>query len=210
MEYWERSGPGLFEEPINASTNAVFLVAAWAAWLLARRKRRLSPGTWILIGLAASIGIGSGLWHTFATPWAEALDRIPILMFQLVFLWLYVRGIIAMSRHFTVAFIAAFIVVGYLATLLPPILNRSLIYAPAFLVLVVLGVYHYQQRKHERFILIASAGVFFFALVFRSIDLIVGPYFSVGTHFLWHMLNGLNVYLAMRCLILNLPHPIAL
>ena len=210
MEYWERSGPGLFEEPINASTNVVFLVAAWTAWLLARRKRRLSPGIWILIGLAASIGIGSGLWHTFATPWAEAFDRIPILMFQLVFLWLYFRGVIRFGRPFTVAFIAGFIVAGYLATLLPPILNRSLIYAPAFLVLVALGVYHYQQRKQERFILIASAGVCFFALVFRTIDLAVGPYFPVGTHFLWHILNGLNIYLAMRCLILNLPDRIAL
>lgn len=88
-------------------------------------------------------------------------------------------------------------------------LNRSLIYAPAFLVLVVLGMYHYQQRKHERFILIASAGVFFFALVFRSIDLIVGPYFPVGTHFLWRLLSGVNVYLAMRCLIFNLADSIA-
>lgn len=208
MEYWERSGPGLFDEPINATTNSVFLVAALAAWLLARRRQQISPGIWILIGLTASIGIGSGLWHTFATPWAEALDRIPILMFQLVFLWLYLRGIMGMSRHFTVAFIAGFIVIGYLATFIPPVLNRSLIYAPALLVLLALGGYHYQQGKHERFILIASAGVFFFALLFRSIDLIVGPYFPVGTHFLWHVLNGLNVYMIMRCLVLNLPDPV--
>ncbi len=208
MEYWERSGPGLFDEPINATTNSVFLVAALAAWLLARRRQRISLGIWILIGLAASIGIGSGLWHTFATPWAEAFDRIPILMFQLVFLWLYLRGIMGMGRHFTAAFIAGFIVIGYLATFIPPVLNRSLIYAPALIVLLALGVYHYQQSKHECCILIASAGVFFFALVFRSIDLIVGPYFPIGTHFLWHILNGLNVYMTMRCLILNLLDPV--
>ena len=111
------------------------------------------------------------------------------------------------GRQFTVAFLAGFVAVGFLATLLPPVLNRSLIYAPGFLVLTVLGIYHYQQRKRERFILIASAGVFFFALVFRSIDLIVGTYFPVGTHFLWHILNGLTIYWAMRCLILNLAEP---
>ena len=209
MEYCERCGPGLLDEPINASTNVAFFIAAWSAWLLAKHRQRLSTGIWMLIGLVVSVGTGSGLWHTFATPWAEALDRIPILMFQLVFLWLYIRGIMGLGRHLAAAIIAGFILIGFLATLLPPILNSSLIYAPAFLVLVALGIYHYQRCKHERLILIAAAGVFLFALVFRSIDLIVGPYFPIGTHFLWHILNGLNVYLAMRSLIINLADPIA-
>ena len=39
----------------------------------------------------------------------------------------------------------------------------------------------------------------------RSIDLSVCPYFPVGTHFLWHILNGGVVYLVMHVLILNQP-----
>ena len=118
MQYWERSGQGLFDEPINAFTNVVFLIAAWGAWLLARRMRCLSTGIWMLIGLAVSIGIGSGLWHTFATPWSEALDRIPILLFQLVFLWLYIRVIMGFRRHLAAVFIAGFVLIGFLATFL--------------------------------------------------------------------------------------------
>ena len=204
MEYCERCGPGLLDEPINASTNVAFFIAAWGAWLLAKHRQRLSTGIWMLIGLAVSIGIGSGLWHTFATPWAEALDRIPILIFQLVFLWLYIRGIMSFRLHLAAAFITGFVLIGFLATLLPPILDRSLnFYGPALLLLVGLSIYHYRRCKRERLILLAAAGVFLLAILFRSIDLLVCSYVPIGTHFLWHILNGFNVYLAMRSLIVS-------
>ena len=57
--YCERCGPGLLAEPINASTNLSFLIAAWAAWFLARRANALHAGTWGLIALSVAIGIGS-------------------------------------------------------------------------------------------------------------------------------------------------------
>src|SRR4051794_14524228 len=81
--YCERCGPGLLAEPINASTNLSFLIAAWAAWFLARRANALHAGTWGLIALSVAIGIGSALYHTFATGWARVLDVVPILHFQL-------------------------------------------------------------------------------------------------------------------------------
>ena len=68
--YCERLGPGLLAEPFNAVSNGSFLIAAWAAWTLARGTGGLSAGLRVLIALAASVGIGSGLWHTLATPWA--------------------------------------------------------------------------------------------------------------------------------------------
>ena len=30
--YCERTGPGYWSEPLNALSNAAFLVAAWASW----------------------------------------------------------------------------------------------------------------------------------------------------------------------------------
>jgi hypothetical protein len=39
----------------------------------------------------------------------------------------------------------------------------------------------------------------------RSIDGAVCAYVPMGTHFLWHLLNGIVLYLSMRALILNLP-----
>ena len=53
--YCERLGPELLAEPLNALTNASFLIAAGAAWLLARRLGRLSTDVWVLLGLAFSV-----------------------------------------------------------------------------------------------------------------------------------------------------------
>jgi hypothetical protein len=79
--YCERLGPGLWAEPLNALTNASFLVAAWFSWRMAARQQRLTSGVWLLIGLMIAIAIGSGFFHTFATNWARILDVVPILIF---------------------------------------------------------------------------------------------------------------------------------
>jgi hypothetical protein len=65
--YCERTAPGLLAEPLNAITNASFLIAAWAALLLVRRSGRLPADIQVLLWLAVATGIGSGLWHTYAT-----------------------------------------------------------------------------------------------------------------------------------------------
>jgi hypothetical protein len=57
--YCERVGPGLLAEPLNTVSNISFLLAAWAAWVLAKRTGTLSAGVRALIALAALVGIGS-------------------------------------------------------------------------------------------------------------------------------------------------------
>ena len=89
-------------------------------------------------------------------------------------------------------------------------INGSLAYAPAFIFLLALGVFHAQQRAAARFSLLAAAGAFGLALVFRILDQAVCPAFPTGTHFLWHSLNGLAAYLAMRGLILSRASRVAL
>jgi hypothetical protein len=199
--YCERCGPGLLAEPINASTNVAFLIAAWASWILARRADALSAGIWGLIFLSVTIGVGSALFHTFATGWARWLDIIPILLFQLCFLWLYLRRIVGIGRSLAAASLAGFLAAALLGRRFPGFLNGSLIYAPAFLVLVGLGLYHFWHRQPERLILLSAASVFLLSLFFRSIDEAVCPRFPTGTHFLWHLLNALLLYLSMRSLI---------
>lgn len=199
--YCERRGPGLFAEPINASTNLAFLVAALAAWLLARRLGALSSGVATLITLAVAVGIGSGLFHTFATPWASVLDLAPIFAFQVVFLWLYLRQCVGLSTAASTAIAAGYFVICLLMKGVPPLLNGSILYAPSFLVLGGLAAYHYLSGQRERWLLVVALIVFFAALVFRSLDELACPYVPFGTHFLWHILNGGLLYLAMRALI---------
>ncbi|MDX1514347.1 MAG: ceramidase domain-containing protein [Gammaproteobacteria bacterium] len=202
--YCERLGPGFWSEPVNATTNLAFLVAAFLGWRAAKESNALSADVCVLIGLTALIAIGSGLFHTLATTWARWLDLIPILAFQLAYVWVYGRRM-AMIRA---AYLAA-IVLGFLGTALwarqfPHLLNGSLTYAPAFVVLSVLGIYHFATRRTAPALLLAASGVFAVSLAFRTVDAAVCPYFPLGTHFLWHLLNALLLYLLLRGLLVNL------
>ncbi len=87
--YCERIGPGFWAEPANALTNLAFPVVAWASWRMIRRSGTGSIGPSWLVALVISIGIGSFLFHTFATGWAQVLDVVPILLFQISYVWLY-------------------------------------------------------------------------------------------------------------------------
>ena len=203
--YCERVGPGLSAEPLNALTNVAFLIAAWAAWSLARRSRIATADIWMLIALSIVIGIGSALFHTFATGWARILDEVPILLFQLWYLWLYMHRIMARAPGLAAASIAGYLAAAYLGRQFPLLLNGSLVYAPALVLMLGLGLYHFLQHKAGGYLLLAGAGVFVISLVLRSIDTAVCPYVPTGTHFFWHILNGVLLYLSMRALILNLP-----
>ena len=201
--YCERIGAGLLAEPVNVVTNAVFFVAAWAAWSLARRSNALSTGIRALTALSIMIGVGSGLFHAFATGWARILDEVPILLFQLWYLWLYTRRIMTLRVQFAAASIAGYMAAAIFCRRFPHLLNGSLIYAPALILMLCLGLYHFLQNKRERFLLLATMGIFLASLTFRSIDDAVCSYVPIGTHFLWHILNGVVLYLSMRALILN-------
>src|SRR5688572_30818678 len=95
--YCERSGPEFWAEPLNAVSNVSFLIAAFFAWRSANRHSRLLPELLVLIALAATVGVGSFLFHTFATLWAMYLDVIPILLFQLDFIWIYAKKQMGLS-----------------------------------------------------------------------------------------------------------------
>ena len=201
--YCERRGPGLWAEPLNASTNLAFLAAAAAAWLLARRLGDRSAGVAVLIALATAVGLGSAAFHTFATPWAQAADVIPILAFQVAFLWLYLRESISLSTPTATALTAVYLIVSLSTRALPPLLNGSITYVPTLAVLAGMAVYHYWSRQPGRILLPIALAVFAAALTFRTIDSAVCPHIPFGTHFLWHLLNGVLLYLAMRTMIVK-------
>jgi hypothetical protein len=199
--YCERVGPGLLAEPLNAVSNISFLLAALAAWVLATRSGALSAGVRVLIALAASVGIGSILWHTYPTMLTLILDSVPILIFIIWFIWLYTRNVMGMRSLYAAACAAAFVLGTFLALPFSDVLHGALVYTPGLIVTLALGVFQARERRVARFTLLAAAGVYLVALFFRTIDNEVCPVFPIGTHFLWHLLIGLVTYLAMRTLI---------
>lgn len=202
--YCERVGPGLLAEPVNAATNAAFFVVAWLLWRYARRHDVLSTGVRVLLALLVAIGFGSTLFHTFATLWARVLDELPILVFQLVFLWTYARRVMAWTRAAAAASIAAYLIVAIFARQFPHLLNGSLIYAPALLMTLALGWNHWSRRLAGRPLMLVAAGLLVIAIALRTLDAAVCAQFPLGTHFLWHLLVSAVAYLCMRALLAQL------
>lgn len=196
--YCERLGTGLLAEPVNALTNAAFFLAAWAGWRFARRRGQVSGEVQVLIALTVAIGIGSALFHSYATAWAQFLDVFPILLFQLAFLWIYARREIGLPSGSAALVTGAFLIVALGARQFPHYLNGSLIYAPAIAAIAALGLYHWLSREPRRGILLAAAAIFTVSLCLRTIDEAICPRWPLGTHFLWHLLNSVVLYLCVR------------
>lgn len=203
--YCERVDASFWAEPINALTNFSFIFAAWVVWKHGQQQNRLSSPILVLIGLMVSIGIGSFLFHTYATKLTMLLDVLPILLFQFVFLWVYTRQIIQLRVIYAVGLLIAYMFFAVLGGQFPHLLNGSLSYLSAVVLLLSFGLYHFIYAKTEKYILLLALAVFLLALIFRTIDMMICPYFPIGTHFIWHIINGFLVYLSARALMLNLP-----
>ena len=203
--YCERVAPDVLGEPLNAATNAALLISAWFAWRYARQSGKADGAITLLVVLMIAFGVGSTLFHTFANATTRWLDVLPIAAFIATYLWLYVRRVLQAPAAIATICTAAFVVAAAGARQFPDILNGSIIYAPALILVTGLGVAHLIREHHERPTLIAAAGVFMAAVGFRTIDNAVCASFTVGTHFLWHLLTALSLYLAMRALIAGLP-----
>jgi hypothetical protein len=201
--YCERLAPGLLGEPLNTLTNLAFFLAAWLVWRRASQADAWQGRGRLLAVLIAVIGTGSFVFHAVATTWAELLDELPILLFQLVFLWFYGRGVLAGGRLLVGLGLGLFLALAVQAGHYPGVLNGSLVYAPALLVLVGIGTYHWIARRAGAATFLAAAGVFTLSIFFRSIDQAICADFSLGTHFLWHLLNacvlGLSVAGLLAC-----------
>ncbi len=98
--YCERLGPGLWAEPLNAISNLAFIFAAFWAWRTMRRLNVTNTAAHILTFLAFLIGMGSGLFHTFATTWSGFADTIPIWTFVAFYLLtcIHILGGVAPGR----------------------------------------------------------------------------------------------------------------
>ena len=83
-DYCERLAPGLWGEPLNAVSNAAFLIASGllVARLVRRGERR--PVAWALPVILGVVGLCSLAFHTVADTVTGALDSLSILVFILV------------------------------------------------------------------------------------------------------------------------------
>lgn len=220
--YCERGhDPSFWAEPLNAATNAAFIIAALVAtrdYLAAPPERRTLAAA-LLVALTYVIGVGSFLFHTYATRWASLADQIPIAVFMLAYFAFVLRRFFGLNWIVVVLGLAAFYGLIELARTLPcnygdllPItartgarcLNGTAAYIPAFLALLGSAVL-LASHPAGRSIALASV-VFLASMTFRTLDIELceltrfGGHLR-GSHFMWHVLNGLTLYILLRAAI---------
>lgn len=203
--YCERTGPAFWSEPINALTNLAFIVAAAVAFVHWRRAGGRDWPTAILIAIVVLIGIGSFLFHTFATRIAAVADTTPIAVFIYGYLLLALTRFLRLPLWAALAILVAFAGLSAALPLMTPEVLRhgSMAYVPALCALITMGWLLRRERAGR--LLLGAAAAFVASLTFRTVDIAACAALPFGTHFMWHILNALVLYLLLRAAILWRP-----
>ena len=184
----ERTSAAYWAEPVNALTNLAFLLAAWVMW---RRTAGLPLGR-AMCGVLAAIGVGSWLFHTHADGLTAALDAGPILIFILLYLHVATRDLLGLRGLVPLGAVLLFIPYAIaLGSALVPLLGSSGAYAPipVLNLAYAAALWHHAPATAPGMAL--GAAILIVSLTFRTLDGPVCDTFPIGTHFLWHVLNGL-------------------
>jgi Ceramidase len=195
--YCERTDASFWAEPANALSNAAFLVAAAAAFWSWRRAGQRDWPTLALIIAVVAVGLGSFTFHTIATRAAVLADVIPIAIFIYGYLLLALRRFLRLSVGISVVIVVAYAVSAQaLSWLAPPrALNGSIGYLPALAALIAVArATHGPARR----LLELAVMLFTVSLALRTVDLAACDTFPLGTHFSWHLLNAVVLYVLLR------------
>jgi len=188
IAYCERTDFTYWSEPVNAVTNAAFLVAAALVW----RQTAGLPLARAMAVVLAVIGLGSFLWHTHATQWAGLADVLPILGFILLYLFAATRD--CLNRTWPVALGVTLLFVPYAAgfgwavSLVMPGMGANALYLSVVVLIAGYGLW-LNDRDTGKGLLI-GAGLLAVSLGFRMADDAVCAILPMGTHFMWHVLNA--------------------
>lgn len=193
--YCERTGPELWAEPLNALSNLAFFAAGlWGVWQV--RKRGAGIFAEVLAWWVVAIGVGSSLFHTFANRGTVWADVLPIAGFTLAYTLFNLRRFLGMKWGKAIAIFVAFYAVAGLVTFAVPdwlreASNGTTGYLPPFLALAFFGAMVAASGNRAGWYNLAGSAIFVVSVICRMIDPLVCGSFPLGTHFLWHILNGL-------------------
>lgn len=220
--YCERgTNPELLAEPINAASNAAFLLAGLAGLLLVlwRPREERSADHFLLAVLVLFIGFGSLAFHLYADRGTALADVVPIAAFMLVYLGFALNRFLGVPPGITVLLVIGFTgimalasqvqcsagAIGFFAGLPDgkPCLNGSVFYLPALAAMIVIGLVLHERRHKAAPWLLWAAAIFALSVTLRSLDMalcdqVVIDGRKVGTHFAWHVLNALALFLLLR------------
>ncbi len=222
FDYCERTGAAFWAEPLNAVTNAGFIVAAIAGLVLIARRPAQDRSLWHWFFAAdfIAIGIGSFLFHTMPGKGTELADTGPIGVFMLTYLVYALRRFAGASWGFIAAAMAVFVAamaaglnvqcwdgqagfgLDIPAGAQAKCLNGSLGYGPAIAALLCIGAWLAVKRHRAGPLVLAASAAFAVSLSLRTLDqslcgswIVLGH--RMGTHFFWHLFNALTLFLLL-------------
>jgi hypothetical protein len=198
--YCERTAPGLWGEPVNALSNFAFLIAsAVLLWLLSSQPhgKRAALSVWLLPITLGVVGVCSLAFHTFATSLTGALDSLSIVVFILIAVVTLVHWMWGVPWKWAWLAAPAFLVLSFGFNLATGAVLGG--YLPALVGLLGFGLairftVAPPQSRHGDRLLWASA-IFAASLTLRTLDLPLCQGFPVGTHFAWHCLNAIVLFI---------------
>ena len=171
---------------LSSLSNIAYFVSAFFAFVLVRRSSLLLKSLPILILLEA---IGSMLWHSFPNVLTNLADTVPIVVFVLLFFYHVLRAS-SVSRQIAFLLLSVLLIT---AVVFVPVLNSTVPYV----ILLVAGS-AILFRAGLNWLSISMILLFSLSIFLRTIDLSLCHNFPLGTHFLWHILNAVVFYLAVK------------
>ena len=193
--YCERLDASFWAEPINAFTNLSFIVAGLFIWRLRTPRSNLMAILMILIGL------GSFSFHTFGNRLTGLLDVLAIALYLVAFAFLIPKQWSKNSILIQLGSVLILIVSIVLAQLLISPLKSALPWLPpgmylgAWLALIVYALITQSSNTLAARFLWLAVIVFPFSLLSRQLDMPLCDSIG-GSHWLWHLLNGLTLFLS--------------
>jgi hypothetical protein len=141
--------------------------------------------------------------------WAGLADTLSILLFGCVFLYTFLRHVAGVASLTALAGAGLFTLASYFTPGFLPagLLNQSGAYFPYIAGLLGIAAYlHHSRRPGWRMFLLGVA-VFCVSLALRTIDVHVCAAWPLGSHFLWHVLNAVVLFLLSRELVREVLRP---
>jgi hypothetical protein len=224
FQYCERgTNEALLAEPVNALSNAAFLLAALAGFFIVLRRppQERNADQLLLPVLVLFIGLGSLAFHLYANSAAALADVVPISVFMLVYLGLALNRFLGVPPAWTTLLVIGFTAIvaitmqvrcgeggvvsfnGLDSESVKPCLNGSLFYFPALAGLIAIGLALSERGHKAAPWLLSAAAIFAVSVTLRSLDFalcdkLVFEGRKIGTHAAWHVLNALVLFLLMR------------
>ena len=195
--YCERTNLEAFGEPLNAISNIAFILCGII--LIFRKGMILNPLPYSVI----FIGISSFLFHYLPNKIFSTLDIFSILLFVIMYNVMLTRNILNYSVNYTILSSVTLLIISFFTGvfLFKTIIGTSGFYIGLLLYMIYI-FYYVKNFQNVKYFLCAIA-IFFVSIIFRSIDPYLCNSIFFGTHFIWHILNSVVIYLLSIFLLLT-------